>query len=64
MDDFDDELIDEDEALDCILFEEMSKKNGKRPNSGDSKPGCLMLFVAAGLEIRCISVKGKKLYFE
>ncbi len=48
MDDFDDGLIDED--FDCILFEEMSKENGKRPNSGTPKLGCLMLLIAlAGL---------------
>jgi len=44
MDDFDDGLIEEDDALDYVLFEEMEKER----KNDNSNTGCLGLMIVFG----------------
>ncbi len=44
MDDFD-ELLEEDDALDCILLEEMSKDKKKKFQDNNLNNGCLGVLV-------------------
>lgn len=47
FDDFNDNLLDEDDALDCILFEEMRKKEGKSSRKSQIC-GCCVVFLVLG----------------
>ncbi len=49
MDDFDDYLLEEDEALDCILYNEMEKedRDSKGSNKGNTACSIVLLVIAS-----------------
>lgn len=50
MDDFDDYLLEEDDALDCILYNEMEKENRGSKGSNKGNTGCsVVLLVIVGI---------------
>ncbi len=50
MDDFDDFLLEEEDALDCVLYNEMEKEDRGSKGSNRGNTGCsVIMFVIAGI---------------